>query len=52
MLFEVKVAHVTVVRMPAKDRRFGANNGRRAAWKKAYVRLAPGHDINFMSAES
>lgn len=51
LLFEVKVAGVAVIRMPAKTKRFGSGSGRRRAWKKAYVRLAPGHDINFVAAE-
>lgn len=50
-LFEVKVARVSVVSMPSKVKRFGARTGRRQAWKKAYVRLAPGHDIDFVGAE-
>jgi len=50
-LFEVKVERVTVARMPSKAKRFGTSTGKRAGWKKAYVRLAPGSDINFMSAE-
>ena len=52
LLFEVKVAGVQVVRMSGKSKRFGARQGRRQAWKKAYVRLAPGHDIDFIGAES
>jgi large subunit ribosomal protein L23 len=51
LLFEVKVARVAVTSMPAKAKRFGQRAGARAAWKKAYVRLAPGQDINFMGAE-
>lgn len=51
LLFEVKVARVAVARLPSKIKRFGTSVGRRAAWKKAYVRLAPGHDINFVGAE-
>ena len=42
---------VTVTRMPAKVKRFGTSTGKRQAWKKAYVRLAPGSDLNFMGAE-
>ena len=49
-LFEVKVANVTIARMPGKRKRFGARLGVRAGWKKAYVRLAPGHDIDFTGA--
>ena len=50
LLFEVKVVRVSVVRIPAKAKRFGQRAGTRQAWKKAYVRLAPGQDINFMGA--
>jgi large subunit ribosomal protein L23 len=39
------------VRIPAKQKRFGQRAGSRQAWKKAYVRLAAGQDINFMGAE-
>jgi large subunit ribosomal protein L23 len=51
LLFEVKVDRVSVTRMPAKVKRFGTGRGRRSAWKKAYVRLAAGHDIDFIGAE-
>jgi len=51
LLFEVKVERVSVVRIPAKQKRFVQLAGARQAWKKAYVRLAPGQDINFMGAE-
>jgi large subunit ribosomal protein L23 len=51
LLFEVKVQRVSVVQMPAKAKRFGTSSGKRGGWKKAYVRLAPGSDINFMGAE-
>jgi large subunit ribosomal protein L23 len=51
LLFEVKVDNVTVARMPAKAKRFGQRQGTRSGWKKAYVKLAEGHDINFVSAE-
>ena len=51
LLFEVKVSNVTVARMPAKAKRFGQRQGTRSGWKKAYVKLAEGHDINFVSAE-
>jgi len=52
LLFEVKVERVSVTRMPAKVKRFGTNQGRRSAWKKAYVRLAAGHDIDLIGAEA
>lgn len=51
LLFEVKVAGVAVTRIKGKAKRFGQNRGSRSDWKKAYVRLAPGHDIDFIGAE-
>ena len=51
LLFEVEVANVTIARIPGKAKRFGTQMGRRSPWKKAYVRLAPGHDIDFIGAE-
>ena len=50
-LFEVKVDRVSVVRVAGKSRRFGTMTGRRNAWKKAYVRLAPGSDLDFIGGE-
>jgi large subunit ribosomal protein L23 len=51
-LFEVKVAGVQVTRMPGKTKRFAQRRGQRSAWKKAYVRLAEGQDIDFLGGES
>jgi len=51
MLFEVKVESVAVVSMPGKRKRFGTRMGQKSAWKKAYVRLAPGQDLDFIGAE-
>ncbi|AXA33012.1 MULTISPECIES: 50S ribosomal protein L23 [Francisella] len=50
-LFEVKVESVNVLNVKGKARKFGRTQGRTKAWKKAYVRLAEGHDINFVGAE-
>ena len=47
-LFEVKVAQVQVVNVRGKIKRFGRFPGKRSNWKKAYVRLAEGHDIDFL----
>jgi large subunit ribosomal protein L23 len=41
-LFGVKVADVRVANRRGKKKRVGRFVGRRADWKKAYVRLAPG----------
>ena len=50
-LFEVKVDGVRVVNMKGKTRRTKTGLGRRSDWKKAYVRLAEGQDIDFSVAE-
>ena len=50
-LFEVKVESVNVLNVKGKVRKFGRTQGKTKAWKKAYVKLAEGHDINFVSAE-
>ena len=51
LMFEVKVASVQLANVKGKVKRFGTRLGRRANWKKAYVTLQEGHDINFMGAE-
>ena len=49
MLFDVKVKNVRTVNVSGKQKRFGAVMGRRSGFKKAYVRLHEGHDIDFAS---
>jgi large subunit ribosomal protein L23 len=51
MMFEVKVDKVQVSNVRGKIKRFGQTLGKRADWKKAYVTLAEGHDIDFIGAE-
>ena len=51
LMFDVKVEHVQMANMRGKTKRFGQSMGKRADWKKAYVTLAEGHDIDFMGAE-
>lgn len=51
LLFEVQVDRVTVVNCRGKIKRHGTTSGRRVAWKKAYVRLAPGSQIDFLGAD-
>lgn len=51
LLFKTKVEAVTVANVKGKARRFGRFSGRRRNWKKAYVRLAAGHEINFAATE-
>lgn len=49
-LFEVKVENVTVANVKGKTKRFGQRHGKRSDWKKAYVRLQDGQDIDFQAA--
>ena len=51
LLFKTKVQSVTVLNVKGKARRFGRFMGRRRNWKKAYVRLAAGQEINFAATE-
>ena len=51
LLFKTKVDSVTVSRVKGKKKRFGRMMGRRNNWKKAYVRLAKDHEINFAATE-
>ena len=51
LLFDVKVDGVSVVNVKGKTKRFGRTLGRRADWKKAYVRLAEGSEIDFLGGE-
>ncbi len=51
LLFKVKVKGVTVVNVKGKRKRFGATYGQRSDWKKAYVSLEAGNEIDFMMAE-
>ena len=47
-LFNVKVEGVTVLNVPAKTRHFRGNAGVRPGWKKAYVKLESGFEIDFL----
>ena len=51
LLFKTKVQSVTVLNVQGKEKRFGRFMGRRRNWKKAYVRLAAGQEINFAATE-
>ncbi|MCH1477311.1 MAG: 50S ribosomal protein L23 [Arenicellales bacterium] len=46
--FSVVVEGVQVMNVRGKVKRFGKTPGKRRNWKKAYVRLAEGQDIDFM----
>ena len=50
-LFDVKVRSVQVANVKGKEKRFGRMIGRRKGWKKAFVCLQPGQEINFAAGE-
>ena len=47
LMFKVQVDSVQVSNVKGKEKRFGRFVGRRRNWKKAYVCLKPGQEINF-----
>ncbi|HEX7063099.1 MAG TPA: 50S ribosomal protein L23 [Woeseiaceae bacterium] len=51
LLFEVPVEDVTVVNCRGKLKRHGQQYGQRSAWKKAYVTVAAGSQIDFLGVE-
>ncbi|AEV24775.1 MULTISPECIES: 50S ribosomal protein L23 [Azospira] len=51
LLFKVQVESVQVANVKGKEKRFGRFIGRRKSWKKAYVSLKPGQEINFAAGE-
>jgi large subunit ribosomal protein L23 len=48
---KIDVRSVQVLNVKGKEKRFGRFDGRRRNWKKAYVRLAQGQEINYQVAE-
>ena len=51
MMFKVSVDSVQVANVKGKVKRTGRFVGRRNNWKKAYVCLAAGQEINFAASE-
>jgi len=51
LVFKVEVQGVTVANVQGKSKRAGRSMGRRKDWKKAYVSLKPGQEINFAAGE-
>jgi large subunit ribosomal protein L23 len=51
LMFKVEVQAVTVANVKGKEKRAGRVMGRRKDWKKAYVSLKPGQEINFAAGE-
>lgn len=50
IMFSVEVDTVNILNVKGKQKRFGRTLGQRSDWKKAYVKLKPGHDIDFSAA--
>ena len=48
LLFKVQVESVQVANDKGKVKRFRGAVGRRKGWKKAFVALKPGQEINFV----
>jgi large subunit ribosomal protein L23 len=48
-LFNVKVANVRTINVNGKSKSIGARKGSRKNWKKAYVSLEQGHEIDLAS---
>ncbi len=48
LLFKVQVESVQVANVKGKVKRFKGMTGRRKGWKKAFVSLKPGQEINFV----
>ena len=47
LMFKVQVDSVQISNVHGKEKRFGRFIGRRRGWKKAYVCLKPGQELNF-----
>ena len=50
-MFKVQVESVQISNVGGKIKRFGRFTGRRRNWKKAYVCLVQGQEINFQATE-
>jgi len=47
LMFDVKVDRVQVLNVNGKRKQFGRRQGRRGDWRKAYVRVQTGQQIDF-----
>lgn len=51
LFFKIEVTSVQVLNMKGKVKRFRQKIGHRKSWRKAYVSLKAGQEINFTTAE-
>jgi large subunit ribosomal protein L23 len=52
LMFKTQVKSVSVMNVHGKEKRSGRFTGRRNNWKKAYVALQAGQEINFAEGET
>ena len=52
LMFKVEVNRVQTSNLKGKEKRFGRFIGRRRNWKKAFVSLKPGQEINFAAGDT
>ena len=52
LMFSTQVKSVSIVNVRGKEKRAGRFMGRRKSWKKAYVALQAGQEINFAEGEN
>ena len=50
-IFNVKVEKVSTVNVKGKSKRFRGRSGKRCDWKKAYVALQDGFDLDIASVD-
>ena len=50
-IFKVKVEKVSTINVKGKSKRFRGREGKRNDWKKAYVALQDGFDLDFASVD-
>ena len=52
LMFKVEVNKVQTANAKGKEKRFGRFIGRRRSWKKAFVSLKPGQELNFAAGDT
>jgi len=50
-MFNVKVSSVKTVSVKGKKKRMGIRSGKTNDWKKAYIKLEEGQNLDFMNTE-
>ena len=52
LMFDVSVEDVKVVNVKGKVKRHGQRLGKRSDWKKAYIRVQQGQEIDFVGSSN